>query len=175
MTTNKQVLRSREWITNALMKLMEHKPYTSITVSDIADEADVARITFYRNFDTKEDIIMRKKQEVYDIAMSRLNDMSGYSALEAIQSLVQVFKEYSIFFGQLIKHNLEYLIPKDFDKEISNILLKAFKINTTDPYRVKFYEGALIAVILEWMKGSMKESPKVISQYIYGYMTEVVS
>ena len=56
MAENKQSERSRQWISDALVDLMQKKPYAHITVKDITDRAGVARLTFYRHFETKEDI-----------------------------------------------------------------------------------------------------------------------
>ena len=55
---NRQVQRTKSWIFDALMLLMDKKPYAKITVSDIADKAGIARPTFYRNFDDKDEVVL---------------------------------------------------------------------------------------------------------------------
>jgi AcrR family transcriptional regulator len=40
------------------MLLMDEKPYDKITVSDIVEKAGIARQTFYRNFNDKDDVIL---------------------------------------------------------------------------------------------------------------------
>ena len=54
---NRQVQRTKSWIFEAVMLLMEEKPYDKITVSDITEKAGVARQTFYRNYNDKDDVI----------------------------------------------------------------------------------------------------------------------
>ena len=56
---NRQVQRTKSWIFDSLMLLMDEKPYDSITVSDIAEKAGVARPTFYRNFDDKDEVVLQ--------------------------------------------------------------------------------------------------------------------
>ena len=56
-TQNRQVQRTKSWIFEALMQLMEKKHYEKISVSDICDKACIARPTFYRNFDDKDDVV----------------------------------------------------------------------------------------------------------------------
>jgi AcrR family transcriptional regulator len=56
---NRQVERTKSWIFDALMLLMDEKPYDKITVSDIADKAGVARPTFYRNYIDKDEVILQ--------------------------------------------------------------------------------------------------------------------
>jgi AcrR family transcriptional regulator len=55
--TNRQVQRTKGWIFDALMLLMDKKPYHKITVSDITGKAGIARQTFYRNYDDKDAVI----------------------------------------------------------------------------------------------------------------------
>ena len=55
--TNSLAIKSQNWIANALLKLMESHPYKDITVTQICEEANLVRKTFYRNFDSKEDIL----------------------------------------------------------------------------------------------------------------------
>jgi len=54
---NRQVKRTRMWIFEALMLLLEEKPYDKIGVSDITTKAGIARQTFYRNYSGKDDIV----------------------------------------------------------------------------------------------------------------------
>ena len=56
---NRQVERTKSWIFDALMLLMDVKPYNKISISDIADKAGVARPTFYRSFDDKDAVILQ--------------------------------------------------------------------------------------------------------------------
>jgi AcrR family transcriptional regulator len=54
---NRQVQRTKSWIFEALMLLMDEMPYNKITVSDISEKAGIARTTFYHNYDDKEDVL----------------------------------------------------------------------------------------------------------------------
>jgi hypothetical protein len=56
-SNNRQVRRTKGWIFEALMILMDEKPYDKITVSDIVEKAGIARQTFYRNFNDKNEVI----------------------------------------------------------------------------------------------------------------------
>ena len=54
---NRQSERTKSWIFDALMLLMDEKPYKKINISDITKKAGVARTTFYRNYTDKDAII----------------------------------------------------------------------------------------------------------------------
>ena len=47
----------KERIEKAFLDLMDEKPYPDITVTDIINKAEVARVSYYRNFSSIMDII----------------------------------------------------------------------------------------------------------------------
>ena len=46
-----------ENITKALLKLLQEKPIEEISISELCKQAGIGRASFYRNFDSKEDIL----------------------------------------------------------------------------------------------------------------------
>lgn len=44
-------------LTDALLKLLHKKPLQEISISELCAQAGVGRASFYRNFDSKEDIL----------------------------------------------------------------------------------------------------------------------
>ncbi|MFS0558391.1 TetR/AcrR family transcriptional regulator [Brevibacillus sp. 179-C9.3 HS] len=48
---------SKEWITLALLQLMEKTQYSHISITEITRKAGLARQTFYRNYEDKDDIL----------------------------------------------------------------------------------------------------------------------
>ena len=59
MISNEQSEFSKQCLTDALFLLLEHKPFQKITIKELTEKAGVSRLTFYRSFDTKEDILKR--------------------------------------------------------------------------------------------------------------------
>jgi len=56
----------QQYIAEALLILMEKKPYDKITIGEITEKAGVNRSSYYRHFDTKEDIIRFYLKSVMD-------------------------------------------------------------------------------------------------------------
>ena len=46
----------RECIVEAMIKLIYEKPLSAITISELTERAGVSRMTFYRNYGSKEDV-----------------------------------------------------------------------------------------------------------------------
>ena len=56
-TENPAAMVSKEWIIESLFDMLAIKPLSSITISEISENANVDRRTFYRHFKTKNDVI----------------------------------------------------------------------------------------------------------------------
>ncbi|AIQ56536.1 TetR/AcrR family transcriptional regulator [Paenibacillus borealis] len=50
--------RSKKWLSDALIDLLQEKPYSNITITEICDKAELVRKTFYRNFTSKEAVLI---------------------------------------------------------------------------------------------------------------------
>ena len=48
-----------EYITDALLLLMQRKDYKDISITELCEKAGVTRMSFYRNFESKEDILKK--------------------------------------------------------------------------------------------------------------------
>jgi AcrR family transcriptional regulator len=51
------ISRTKSWIIKGLLRLLQEDSFAVITITEICQEADVVRATFYRNFSSKEDIL----------------------------------------------------------------------------------------------------------------------
>ncbi len=165
MKENIQVTRSKEWIYNALIYLLKKNTFRKISIEDITKRAGVARPTFYRNFGSKEDILIDQGRKIYERLMTDLETgmNEGNVTYNSINKMVRVFDEYSELFEVLIKNNLEFLIFQ--------LLKKVFGIDKEDKYKAKFFEGALFSIVVEWIKNSKAESVEVMTEIIYNLVT----
>jgi AcrR family transcriptional regulator len=126
---NRQVQRTRKWIFDALMILIAERPYNKITVSDIIKKAGVARQTFYRNYENKNEVIFQYFQGSFT---SDLLSISAAGPEDAAQDIVISFDpkyvlEYREELGTVMKiPEIEILVFAKF-KEWQNLLLDRYK------------------------------------------------
>nr|WP_319487342.1 IS3 family transposase [uncultured Caproiciproducens sp.] len=78
-TQNPIALRSKEWLTKALLELMKNKPFQEISISEIAEKADLSRRTFYRSFSSKEEVICFHLQTIWRTGMLKLSTDEDHS------------------------------------------------------------------------------------------------
>ena len=67
---DRRQLKTREAVYRAFTSLLESKTYSSITIQDIIDEANIGRSTFYSHFQTKEDLLNVLCTEIFDHVFS---------------------------------------------------------------------------------------------------------
>ncbi|MGU9560630.1 TetR/AcrR family transcriptional regulator, partial [Lactiplantibacillus pentosus] len=56
---SKTAQQSKSWLTLSLLELMKEKSFSDITITEIAEKAQLDRRTFYRHFHSKKDILDR--------------------------------------------------------------------------------------------------------------------
>ena len=62
-----------DYIYEALVELMDKKPYDQITITDITKKAGVSRMAYYRNYKDKDDILI----EHYRSVLSQVKDRAA--------------------------------------------------------------------------------------------------
>lgn len=60
------VKRAKDCITESLLYLMKKEKFENITITDISKKAGINRITFYRNFNTKEEVLKCYLDDITD-------------------------------------------------------------------------------------------------------------
>jgi len=61
--TDRRVLRTRDALGNALVALMQEKPFEEITVQQVLDCAGVGRATFYVHYRDKDDLFLSDMED----------------------------------------------------------------------------------------------------------------
>ncbi|MBO4818542.1 MAG: TetR/AcrR family transcriptional regulator [Firmicutes bacterium] len=72
--TDRRVSKTRNAITNTLLKLMEEKPLSEITVSELTELADVNRKTFYNHYENMDSVIMELENNCSNWILSFVED-----------------------------------------------------------------------------------------------------
>ena len=77
--TDRRILRTRDRLGDALIELIQEKPFDSVTVQDVLDRASVARSTFYQHYSDKDDLFLSDVDEFLEAIatmLSRCEDRS---------------------------------------------------------------------------------------------------
>lgn len=156
---------AKKCITDALILLMNEKDFDKISITEICDKAGVSRMTYYRNYYNKKDIIvdcLKDIAEKFRRESHSWREKNKYHNKEVINFLFSYFKKYAYFITTLKKANLTGLLQDLLNKYLIR------EANTpTDPqelYHLYSYSGALYNVYMKWIDNGMKESSEEMAE-----------
>lgn len=166
--SKKRISTVSEDITNALLKLMKNHNFNELTIVDIVNEAKVSRVSFYRNFTSKEDVIKKYLDEITNnfIKESQIhnyrNDLKIYLTI-----LFTHLKNNVNFANVLLKANIVHFIKDEFDKMFSKDI-----INYKTAYGPYFFSGGIYNVYYYWLSNGCMETPEEISNIIVSFIEQ---
>ena len=88
-----------EHITQSMLKLLKEKPLNDISIREIVDDAAVGRTSFYRNFETKEDVIKKHIEYLIGTWDQEYKASGKDSNAELYGSLFKHLKDNAHFFS----------------------------------------------------------------------------
>jgi AcrR family transcriptional regulator len=71
--TDARVRKTRDALGDALIALMQEKPFDTITVQEVLDRAHVSRSTFYSHYSDKDDLLMSDADDFFEAISTALS------------------------------------------------------------------------------------------------------
>ena len=141
-------------ITDALIQLMQKKPFEEITITELTQTAGVGRASFYRNFKSKQDVLA---QHLSDLLVEWGKDFEAKGNKDYFNESL---------FRHFYKHRDVYLLL--YQQGLSNLIYdsirQAFKFdessNNVERYVKSTFAGLIFGMVDEWMRQGMQESPE---------------
>src|SRR5271157_6403217 len=75
--SDRRSLRTRKMLWEALIALIQEKEYSEITIQDIADRANVNRVTFYLHYRDKKDLLVSNVEMIFKDLTSKITPLTG--------------------------------------------------------------------------------------------------
>ncbi|WP_243156368.1 TetR/AcrR family transcriptional regulator [Clostridium sp. C8-1-8] len=170
--TNPIAEQSKRWLVKALIELMQEKPYSSISVKEIADKAQLSRRTFYRNFNIKEDLLTEYANYLFKEYMDALKELTN---LNISDLFIVYFKFWNNHLKELKlfkKNHLFYSLMEQINLFIShfntipNVKWHDYDNQAEEEY-ISFYNiGGLWNVLSNWIDHEDRESPEEMSKIL---------
>ena len=172
--------RRREQIESGLLKLMEVCPYAEITVKDICQKAGIPRRTFYRYFESKEDVLDSLIDELFSQCLSDRLLSVGLPKDELFQGFLEIFRFwYTLHRGKLdaiIQNGVESRLFSRATRKVQERKLHLLAAQTMDP---KLMEIILMVgitnfftLLFHWSRGGYRESPEIMARYAIEIMPQ---
>ena len=183
--------RTAEKMDQALLSLLETKPFEYITVSEICKKAEVNRSTFYLHYESLHDLLAETSSHLVEgflayFPADRSAIASGFSrgdltelnyiTEEYLHPYLSYIKENQRIFSTALKYGAFFGFEAIFQRMFQRIfdpILDRFGYPVGDRnYVIRFYLTGLHAVVGEWLKDgcskSIEDLSRIMQECIFG-------
>lgn len=160
---NNEINYVKQQITNTLIKELEEKNINEISIRDLCNDAGVGRASFYRHFNSKEEVLEVHAYKLICEWSDTIERDTNAKPSEVFESLFQHLVDHASFYKLLYKMNMADMILKTIKKKIQlNDSLSNF-----DAYGKSFFAYGLYGWINEWVQRGMDESPEQLNEMMH--------
>lgn len=148
---------TKESLFIALMQLMEKKDFNSISITEIAEKAGVSRMAYYRNYQSKEDILTQYFDDIFAEFVSKILKRE---IRDIYTGYFQFFREHKDLIEVLIKADMTYILNNKFLSyvdQLSKTIFSAF-LKEINPYELYYAAAGLQQLLVKWVDGGCQES-----------------
>ncbi|GEE00588.1 AcrR family transcriptional regulator [Gordonia spumicola] len=162
--------RSREWLSEALFHLMREKPYGDITVTDIAERAQLSRRTYYRNVQSKEELVALRCRRLVDDYVTRLRDADLAQTRDVALVFFTFWTDHADFLRTLVTCGMSGLILQKFNEHIAEVFHRSASPKYAHvphiEYALAFNAGGYFNVLFEWLRRGARETPSEMADAV---------
>jgi AcrR family transcriptional regulator len=174
--TDARVRRTRDALGDALIALMQEKPFDTITVQEVLDRAHVSRSTFYSHYSDKDDLLMSDAEEFFEslsTALSAHGDKTD--RVFPVKEFFTHLADVQPFYKALVKsgkfqENMELArghFARGIERRLSE-LPRASAIPANERAAIAFTQaGALLSLLAWWLDRGMREPPAQMDELFH--------
>lgn len=121
ITKKKQLqkqISTKQRIIFGMFEMMMEKSYADITVKEICERAELSRMTFYRNFHTKEDVLLAQFEMVYNTFIQRLIVQNRFTFYDVATTFFTLINENKLMMEAIVKNDLTNLLLRSLSADI---------------------------------------------------------
>lgn len=173
--SNKELRQlTRESLLTAFLELWETKPYGQISVTELAQRAGVSRMAFYRNFESKDDLVVEHVRSLYAAYTEELEEegrtlyvdyaIRFFAYIAANEPFMR--KALAAGFDWALAETIEDYVGSERALRVSDVDMGRFR----DAHLRRFAVGGYLNVLKFWLEGGMAETPQEIGELTTGYI-----
>lgn len=175
MKSDRRILRTREMLQKALIELISEHQYSTITVQDIVNRANVGRTTFYLHYNNKDELFMSCHKAIIN-GFHFLHSLSSEELLTvdtpsgmiaACQHLQEMKAVLNPIFHNQGGLSIVRQIRDHSAQQIETSLQAAFTdTKSTIPLNLlaTYLAGAQIALVQWWLERRQPNTPEELAQ-----------
>lgn len=173
--SNEELKRiTRESLLMALIELWDKKPYESITVTELASKAGVSRMAFYRNYQSKDEIVAEHVRKLYTDYTSELEHEGRTRFVDYAVRFFMYIAENEHFMRKALAAGFDWALLESIEDYVgSRSSLRVMDVDMSkfeDAQLRRFAAGGYLNVLEKWLAGGMVESPQEMGELTTSYM-----
>lgn len=172
---DRRIKYTKQVVKQSLVKLLQEKPISRITIKEICEAADINRSTFYAHYADQYDLLLKIKQEVLQEINSCLSDYN-FKEFEpkSLQTMNRIF-EYIVENAELcivlLGENGDLSLQKEVMMIVQQQAMKEWqshRVISSDmmEYLLLFGVNGSIGIVQKWLQSGLKESPREMAELI---------
>ena len=175
--SNKTAMGSQRHIAEAMMRLMQEKPFSQISVSELCREAGISRQTFYTLFSSRENVMIFTLQaQCCDMREDGEAHREAACKHDRLQTLCGGYSRYLVsnrdLIRKLVENQLDYLLYDSFFEALNSA---DCLFSEADPalrrYAAGFYAGGVSRVARQYALEGCYASDSQLEQLLMQLFT----
>lgn len=163
--------RDKKAIRHHLCQLILVKKYDDITVKEICDAANVSRMTFYRLYNNKDDVLTEYTDERFADFYSIVKNIPNLSLENLLLEALKYVGNYKTQIGYLIRAHREFILLEQFNSYAKYLSAK-FSANAdfANEAKIYFLTGGFLNIIMKWLIDEPFKNPEEIHNKLMDIM-----
>ena len=169
--------KTRNAIFESFSSLLERKHYSSITIQNIIDEADIGRSTFYAHFNTKDELLKEMCTEIFehvfssDVTSEKKHDFSHDKTFFArLTHILYHLQEKQQHIRGLLKGECGEVFMRNLTTQLSEIFKSRITSDKSIPqsFSLDFTVRSFAETIRWWLQEHDEYTPEQIVKFFSG-------
>lgn len=167
-------LRVKSRITNTLFALMNQKSLGEITVTELVRGAGVARASFYRNYCSREDVLVTLIRDVLELFREEARtEQDSFYTYENILLSFQYFHRYRKYVLDLYRSGFASVLLEELN-HFHESIEGTMPSSSIERYQLYLYIGALFNTAMVWLTEGDKTTPEEMARFFLSTVSPIL-
>lgn len=167
-------IRSAEMLYDGLKTLVQRIPFDNIKIKDLVEESGVGRATFYRHFDTIEDVLRRKSDQVFEEMIQHIiafvEENGNDLRLMLLKPVLRYFNSHSEIIELLLQADRLDIAMASFRRAVEPYKEHALTYLDIDPAYIDYSITVRVAIVtnilVQWIETGKSEPPDELADLL---------
>ncbi|MCF6514673.1 TetR family transcriptional regulator [Lactobacillus sp. S2-2] len=163
---------SEQLIIDGLFDLMIETPYTEISVKSICEKSGVSRMTFYRHFHTKEDVVIEQIAQVFRTFVDSVATDKSITFDQLASTFFNIIKDHKDMLMIILNNDLSNLLLrqlKNYMTMLVNDKILELRENSSK-LLIALISGGLTEILIVWAEDDMQIPVEELVIFAMKYM-----